>query len=88
MVVCMGWTENLLCICLDKVKCMSHEWNSSYFLNFGITADMCKPLTLWSSIEIGNPYLASKFNQVSIMRLFGEILLIGILLLVSFSFDA
>ena len=52
-----------------------------------ITADMWKPLTLWLSIEIGNPHLASKFNQVSILRLFAEILLIGILLMVSFSFD-
>ena len=57
---------------------MSHEWNASYFLNFGITADMCNPLTLWLSIEIENPYLASKFNQVSIMNLFAEIILNGI----------
>ena len=48
------------------------------FLNFGITADMCNPLTLWLSIEFENPLLASQFNQVSIMNLFVEILLNGI----------
>ena len=56
---------------------MSHEWNASYFLNFVTTAAMCNPLTLWLSIEIENPYLASKFNQVSIMNLFAEIILNG-----------
>ena len=50
----------------------------------GIAADMCNPLTLWLSIEIENPYLASKFNQVSIMNLFAEIILNGIRFLVSF----
>ena len=44
------------------------------FLNFGITADMCNPLTLWLNIEIKNPDLTSKFNQVSIMNLFAEII--------------
>ena len=29
---------------------MSHKWDASYFLNFGTTADMCDPLTLWLSI--------------------------------------
>ena len=53
-------------------------------LNFGITTDMCNPLTLWLSIEIKNSYLASKFNQVSIMNLFAEIILNGIGFLVSF----
>ena len=63
---------------------MSHEWNASYFLNFGTIADMCNPLTLWLSIEIENPHLASQINQVSIMNLFAEILLNGISFLVSF----
>ena len=57
---------------------MSHEWNASYDLNFGTTADMCNPLTLWLSNEIENPYLDSKFNQVSIMNSFAEIILDGI----------
>lgn len=57
---------------------MSQKWYASCFLNFGISADMCNPLTLWLSIDIENPYLTSKFNQVSIMNLFAEIILNGI----------